>query len=314
MADGECERVCKVCERLITASDKVVSCGASCAEVFHITCASITETEYKTLTKNRSLFWKCVPCLSDSETAPAQIVKQVSKLTNAVIDLQKLSKSQEAKIQTLSDLLVASKIPDISQIQQKSKKHNAESSSSTSFASKVKAGSAAVTSHLVDRPAGATNVNKVQNQGTRPQNYSKKPSQHNSNKIMSNTDTQDDEFTEVRGPPRRRTHKTGTASPDSACPLVAADKKAHLHVWRLHPDTKIEDVKEYLANLCNDQNIEVEAQNAKGNYASYRVSADFSHLETLQDPNNWPQNACINKFKFLSNPKFQHKARATFEK
>jgi hypothetical protein len=95
---------------------------------------------------------------------------------------------------------------------------------------------------------------------------------------------------------RRRPPNFGSANV-SDCPLIAVKRKAHLHVWRLDINTTVESISEYLLKQHKIVS-EVVKLNAKGPYASFRVSSDFANLDLLQDPNIWPINAAIGRFNF----------------
>lgn len=92
---------------------------------------------------------------------------------------------------------------------------------------------------------------------------------------------------------------------------MAAEKIAHLHVWRLDKNTSLEDMKNYVQHKFEDVPVEVEKLNAKGNYASFRVSANFSVLDKLQNPENWPKNVAINRFFFGNRNKLSQQTSKT---
>jgi hypothetical protein len=98
-------------------------------------------------------------------------------------------------------------------------------------------------------------------------------------------------------PQRRTTPNFGSAE---SCPISAVKRKAHLHVWRLDMGTTKEALSNYLLEQHN-LSVEIEKLNARGPYASFRVTTDYENMSMLENPSIWPQNTAISKFIFGKN-------------
>lgn len=99
---------------------------------------------------------------------------------------------------------------------------------------------------------------------------------------------------------RRRSRKFGTGDASLGCPFKAIQRKAHIHVWRLEPQTKDKEIKDYLEQKLNSPVI-VETLNARGPYASFKITVDFPMLSQVLDLSLWPENAEIDRFTFNKN-------------
>lgn len=83
---------------------------------------------------------------------------------------------------------------------------------------------------------------------------------------------------------------------DENCPVRVAPKKAFLHVYRLHPEMTIEEVKKFLQ--ANFPEVEVEKLNSLHPklYSSFKVTIDERNFDKAWNPNVWPAGAWINRF------------------
>lgn len=78
--------------------------------------------------------------------------------------------------------------------------------------------------------------------------------------------------------------------------LRAAPKKIYLHISRLCPETKAEDVQRYLNQLC--QGVMVEKLNSRhpDEYSSFKLTALCEHAAVLKNPDTWPSGTNIKRF------------------
>lgn len=75
--------------------------------------------------------------------------------------------------------------------------------------------------------------------------------------------------------------------------IKAVERKKHLHVWRLLPETTTENLTEYIKSLLGEEEyIKVDKinQKTKRSYSSFRICVSESNYEKLCDANVWPSN------------------------
>lgn len=76
--------------------------------------------------------------------------------------------------------------------------------------------------------------------------------------------------------------------------LQAMERKRHLHVWRLHPETTLEKLTAHVKNICGrDQNVRVEKiqHKTERDYSSFIIGVAEGVYEKLYKPEVWPVNA-----------------------
>ncbi|XP_073959990.1 uncharacterized protein [Choristoneura fumiferana] len=77
----------------------------------------------------------------------------------------------------------------------------------------------------------------------------------------------------------------------NAITIKATERKKHLHVWRLHPETSSEALSSYLNTICgSDVVIEKINHKTKRDYASFRITVAESVYNKLCQPEVWPVN------------------------
>lgn len=83
---------------------------------------------------------------------------------------------------------------------------------------------------------------------------------------------------------------------DNPMALKAADRKAFLHVYKLHPETEITTLISYLSPIFPE--VKIERMNARypQYYSSFKVEIDFANVDKAMNPDLWPVGTCINRF------------------
>lgn len=78
--------------------------------------------------------------------------------------------------------------------------------------------------------------------------------------------------------------------------LQGIPKSVSLHVFRLAPDTTVDQVIEYLKP--NFPEITCEALNSRQPeiYASFKINVNEANVNDIMNPDIWPTNACIRRF------------------
>lgn len=115
--------------------------------------------------------------------------------------------------------------------------------------------------------------------------------------IHLNSDPEDnDQWRKVDYRKRRSRFIVGKKSDNSGCKLRAAEMQSHWHVCRLHPDTKQEEVVDYLKSDFPD--IEVEKLNPSRPtlYSSFKITVKEEDGTKLLDADRWPSGARIRRF------------------
>ena len=98
---------------------------------------------------------------------------------------------------------------------------------------------------------------------------------------------------------RKRPQVVGTASVSIDAPLRAASPRVHLHVYKLHHSTTVDEVKAHLATLgvSHSEIVKLESRRAE-DYASFRVSVAADQKDTVNDSAVWPRGTAIRRFFF----------------
>nr|CAI5861723.1 unnamed protein product [Callosobruchus analis] len=80
------------------------------------------------------------------------------------------------------------------------------------------------------------------------------------------------------------------------CSLKTSDTLAFLHVYKLHPETTADDVKNYLCQMFPKVKCEQLNSQYPNYYSSFKVTIYKDHLEQATEPSIWPNGACVNRF------------------
>lgn len=84
--------------------------------------------------------------------------------------------------------------------------------------------------------------------------------------------------------------------------IRAVPRTTSLHVYRLHPETSVDDVLSHLESkfpgvLCEKLNSKFPEL-----YSSFKITVRSDLAEEIMSPSTWPDGTCVNKF-FLQRPK-----------
>lgn len=75
--------------------------------------------------------------------------------------------------------------------------------------------------------------------------------------------------------------------------ISAMERKKYLHVWRLHPDTTLETMTEYVKNLCGSEApmiVEKIKHRTVRDYSSFLIGVSEKHYTILNNAEVWPLN------------------------
>lgn len=92
---------------------------------------------------------------------------------------------------------------------------------------------------------------------------------------------------------KRRSKNVGRGQNTTINTLQASERKKHLHVWRLHPDTSNDTLSAHIKNVCGEDVLPVieriQHKSERG-YASFRVTVSEGAYPKLCQPDAWPLN------------------------
>lgn len=75
--------------------------------------------------------------------------------------------------------------------------------------------------------------------------------------------------------------------------IVAVERKKHLHVWFLHPDTTVEALTDHVKSVCKSSEVKVDKIKPKNkrDYSSFIIGVPESAYERISTGAVWPVNA-----------------------
>ena len=102
-----------------------------------------------------------------------------------------------------------------------------------------------------------------------------------------------------RKPRRSRPMVIGTADSVIDGSIRVANKRAHFHVYWLHPSTTVENLNAHINSMSvtDFEIVKLDSRRAS-EYASFRVSVPFNFLDVMKDPVKWPMGAAVRRFLF----------------
>lgn len=86
--------------------------------------------------------------------------------------------------------------------------------------------------------------------------------------------------------------------------IQATERKKHLHVWRLHPETTTEAITDHVKTVCGpDVQIKVDKINhkTKRDYSSFIIGVPEVWFQKLHQSEIWPMNAEFNEWIWFRN-------------
>lgn len=89
---------------------------------------------------------------------------------------------------------------------------------------------------------------------------------------------------------RRPTSLCGTADPAKVT-LKAKESRKHLHLWNM--DSNVDEVRDYVHQLCPSATCSIEELKPKGDYKSYKIGVPEVFFKTVFSSDVWPLNAKI---------------------
>lgn len=98
---------------------------------------------------------------------------------------------------------------------------------------------------------------------------------------------------------RKRRPKNNTivgSNSESEISLKQPLKLAFLHVYKLHPETTVNDLQNFLKPIFPEVAVEQLISKYPNYYSSFKVTVSESKLAAAMTPTLWPSGACVNRF------------------
>ncbi|XP_015833986.2 uncharacterized protein LOC103312450 [Tribolium castaneum] len=94
------------------------------------------------------------------------------------------------------------------------------------------------------------------------------------------------------------TRKKSMIGSSASTVLKSVPKSAHLHLSRLDPDTKVENILDYIKPHVSKANCERLQSKNPTLYSSFKLSVPLGELEQVMNSSIWPCGVTINRFFF----------------
>lgn len=78
--------------------------------------------------------------------------------------------------------------------------------------------------------------------------------------------------------------------------LKAVERKVQIYISRVHTDTTLNDLKEFLKEKFPEAECEQSRSKYPEHYSSFKITINENHYNLIMDPDLWPQGIYINKF------------------
>lgn len=86
--------------------------------------------------------------------------------------------------------------------------------------------------------------------------------------------------------------------------IQGTERKRHVHVWRLHPETTVEAMTDYVSSVCGP-NVPIKVEKIKHkterDYSSFIIGVPEKMFEKLNQPEVWPINAQFSEWIWFRN-------------
>ncbi|KAI5645974.1 hypothetical protein NE865_01867 [Phthorimaea operculella] len=178
----------------------------------------------------------------------------------------------------------------------------AENSSPKRRRPKKKAGITNERSKQTDTNASVeTNPNEPGNDdnsdnASKPGTHSRDAGSVDSKEDSENSDMDESPWIDVRKKKKQRREEVfqrGTAGPDITS-LRAVESRKLIHLWNM--ESGVEEIRNYLQQICGPASCDVEELKARGAYKSYKISVPEALFEKCVSPSIWPNNARIKEW------------------
>lgn len=123
---------------------------------------------------------------------------------------------------------------------------------------------------------------------------------HESEHIGRNNN--DESWMEVKS---KKMHPIKKGGNINSIPIKAVERKKYLHIWRLHKETTVDSLKNYIQSILGDSSdIKVDkiVHKTERGYSSFRVSVSESDFEKLNNSDIWPKDAEYSEWTWFRGP------------
>lgn len=106
-------------------------------------------------------------------------------------------------------------------------------------------------------------------------------------------------WTTVRNKKPNRPPKDVKVGTNKDLPIQATERKRHLHVWRLHPDTTLEAVTDHVKTICGTDSVfkvDKIKHKTERDYSSFVIGLSEQCFDKLNQAEFWPTNVEFNEW------------------
>ncbi|CAH2091008.1 unnamed protein product [Euphydryas editha] len=96
---------------------------------------------------------------------------------------------------------------------------------------------------------------------------------------------------------------SGTAGPDVTT-LKAVEARKHIHLWNMK--SGLEEIREYIRQLCPNGTFTVEELSSRGSYKSYKIGVPVAYYDHCMSANVWPVSARLKAWIIYKKPAKPH--------
>lgn len=322
--------VCSQCSVELPPENDFVVCNC-CNSKLHYNCANVRETVWRNYTAKVKLLWKCAGCKTKTALADNKPADKDSKIEskiecpgfNEVDYLRDLLRHKDIIIRNQADLIMSLK--DQIGLMKAHQAYKNVPPENKPIHAPQRSESRRTTSNVVgvppkgEKPQSGWPVKDKQPADDECEVSDALPRRSENGDGTSSTISNCDmhmaltrtklqgyinlnESPEAnkrpRGPRSKRENQTiiGKKSADGNSSLRAAESYSHWHVYRLHPETKPEDVLAYLQADFPKVQVEKLDSVSPEVYSSFRVSVRENDVQKILNPDLWPSGARVNRF------------------
>ncbi|KAJ8732412.1 hypothetical protein PYW07_015011 [Mythimna separata] len=106
-------------------------------------------------------------------------------------------------------------------------------------------------------------------------------------------------WTTVRNKKSRQLKEVNVGTNKELTAIQATERKKHLHVWRLHPDTTLEAVTDHVKSICGPESVfkvDKIKHKTERDYSSFIIGVSEHCFAKLNQAESWPMNVEFNEW------------------
>lgn len=303
---------CSKCSKTISRNDESITCSANSSHIYHVECVKVSKESEVQIEKQGVLKeWNCNFC-------SANITSHSNNLDpNQSLFLSLIGEEMRKGMETFLHPVLESMRAEINNLKKEISALTTENKElhtllhgylkGSQQTHKVKHGTKIGSTHPTvthNKEKSSNSDMEIQNKCTEEKKAKSTSNQKSVSSVLSQlipTTSADEEFklVESRKSTRRSTKRIIGIGKGENITIKSAPKYGHLHVCKLHPTLKTEDLTTYLKmNGFEDIKCEKLESNRPEEYSSFKISVQEGDFEKIKNPEIWPEGTCINNFLF----------------